>query len=154
MNSAALALHILSAVTWVGGMFFAYMALRPVAAELLEPPLRLALWARTFARFFPWVWIAVVLLPVTGYWMIFRIYGGLDTTPMYAHAMNAIGTVMILIFIWVFFAPYARLKHAVAQQDWKAGGHALSQIRRLVGINMLLGVTVLLVAGGGRYLAV
>ena len=36
----AITLHILGAVIWVGGMFFAYMALRPVAAALLEPPQR------------------------------------------------------------------------------------------------------------------
>ena len=34
----AIPLHLLAAVIWVGGMFFAYMALRPVAASLLEPP--------------------------------------------------------------------------------------------------------------------
>ena len=31
-----LLLHVLSIVVWVGGMFFAYMALRPVAASVLE----------------------------------------------------------------------------------------------------------------------
>lgn len=31
--SLALALHVLAVVVWVGGMFFAYMTLRPVAAE-------------------------------------------------------------------------------------------------------------------------
>ena len=28
-------LHVLGIVVWVGGMFFAYMALRPVAASVL-----------------------------------------------------------------------------------------------------------------------
>ena len=41
----ALLLHLLGVVVWVGGMFFAYMALRPVAATVLGPPLRLGLWA-------------------------------------------------------------------------------------------------------------
>src|SRR3990167_5321602 len=70
----AITLHILSAVVWVGGMFFAWMALRPVAASLLEQPLRLPLWSKTFARFFPWVWTAVILLPASGYWMIFEVF--------------------------------------------------------------------------------
>ena len=52
----AITLHLLAAVVWVGGMFFAYVALRPVAASLLPPPLRLPLWSQTVARFFPWVW--------------------------------------------------------------------------------------------------
>lgn len=36
-------LHVLAASVWVGGMFFAYMALRPVAATQLQPPARLGL---------------------------------------------------------------------------------------------------------------
>ena len=69
--SIAIGLHILAAVIWIGGMFFAYMVLRPVAASQLEPPARLTLWAACFDRFFVWVWLAVVLLPLSGYWILF-----------------------------------------------------------------------------------
>ena len=47
----ALLLHLLGVVVWVGGMFFAYMALRPVGAAMLEPPQRLSLWAGVFGTF-------------------------------------------------------------------------------------------------------
>ena len=69
--------HTLGATIWVGGMFFAYLVLRPVAAGRLEPPARLSLWAGCFDRFFVWVWIAVVILPLTGYWMSFWALGGM-----------------------------------------------------------------------------
>ncbi len=36
----SLALHLLAATIWVGGMFFAYQILRPVDGEMLEPPIR------------------------------------------------------------------------------------------------------------------
>ncbi len=49
--SSLLALHVLAVVIWVGGMFFAYNALRPAAAEVLEPPNRLKLWVATFVDF-------------------------------------------------------------------------------------------------------
>ena len=41
MNTASLALvlHLVSAVLWVGGMFFAYQILRPVAAGQLSQPM-------------------------------------------------------------------------------------------------------------------
>ncbi|HEY6898714.1 MAG TPA: hypothetical protein VI279_15765, partial [Rhodocyclaceae bacterium] len=55
-------LHVASVVVWVGGMFFAYMCLRPAAVELLEPPQRLRLWLGVFDRFFRWVWLAVALI--------------------------------------------------------------------------------------------
>ncbi|MGN5479437.1 hypothetical protein ACTMU2_28655 [Cupriavidus basilensis] len=49
-------LHVTAAVVWVGGMFFAYLCLRPVAGQVLDPPSRLQLWRGVFDRFFRWVW--------------------------------------------------------------------------------------------------
>ena len=151
-NSIILALHLLSAVIWVGGMFFAYMALRPVAASQLEPPIRLRLWVGVFARFFPWVWIAVVLLLATGYWMLFGLFGGMAGAPLYVHIMNGVGIIMILIYLHVYFAPFRRLRQAVVIEDWSAGGAKLAQIRMLIGVNLILGLIVIAIAGGGRYL--
>ena len=149
--SIAITLHLLAVVIWVGGMFFAYVALRPVAASLLPPPLRLPLWSQTFARFFPWVWAAVLILPVTGYWMILRVFGGFAQVGIFVHLMQALGLVMITIFLHVYFAPYRRLKLAVAAQDFAAAGAHLGQIRRLIGINLILGlITVTIAAAGGH----
>jgi uncharacterized membrane protein len=148
----ALLLHLLSAVVWVGGMFFAYMALRPVAAAQLEPPLRLALWAGVFRKFFPWVFAAIAVLLATGYWMVLVFYGGFDAVGMHVHLMIWSGYVMMLIFLHVFFAPFKRLKRAVAAEDWPIAGKALAQIRILIGVNLALGLVVVAIASGGRYL--
>lgn len=145
-----LLLHVLGVVVWVGGMFFAYMALRPVAASVLEPPQRLTLWAGVFGRFFPWVWAAVALILGSGLHMLAKL-GGMEAPP-YALTMLALGLAMMLIFAHVFFAPYGRLKRAVAGQDWKAGGAALGQIRRLIGINLSLGLLTIAVVFVGRWL--
>ena len=151
INILTIALHVLAVVVWVGGMFFAYMCLRPIAASQLEPPVRLQLWAGVFGKFFPFVWLAVILLPLTGYMMISSLFNGMGNAPLYVHLMNGIGSLMIFIYLHVFFAPYQRLKRAVAAQDWPAGGKALGQIRMLVGINTTLGLLTVLIASGGRY---
>ena len=150
--SLLFALHVLSAVIWVGGMFFAYMALRPVAASLLEPPHRLNLWAQVFQRFFPWVWLAVLVLLVTGLWMLFGFFGGMAHVRLHIHLMLGIGLLMMLIFFHIYFAPFRRLKQAVAEKDWQTGGAKLGQIRMLVGLNLILGLLVVLIAAGGRYI--
>lgn len=147
-----ISLHLLAAVVWIGGMFFAWMALRPVAASLLEPPLRLPLWSQTFAKFFPWVWLAVILLPVTGYWMLFDVFGGMGRAGLHIHLMQGIGWLMILLFMHVFFAPYKRLKRAVAAGDWPAGGQQLAVIRKLIGINLSLGLVLVVIVAAGRYM--
>lgn len=151
INALTLILHVLSVVIWVGGMFFAYMCLRPIAASQLEPPVRLQLWVGVFGKFFPFVWIAVILLPLTGYIMISNLYDGMGNAPLYVHIMNGLGSLMIFVYLHVFFAPYQRLKRAVAAQDWPTGGKALAQIRMLVGINTTLGLLTALIASGGRF---
>jgi uncharacterized membrane protein len=147
--TVALFLHVISVVVWVGGMFLAYMAVRPVAAEVLEPPQRLRLWAGIFQRFFPWVWLAVILIVGSGFMMM----GIMRSTAAYILIMAVIGVVMSMIFMHIYFAPFGRLKRAVASQDWKAGGAALGQIRKLVGVNLVLGLVTIAVAILGRIVA-
>lgn len=140
-------LHVLSVIIWVGGMFFAYMALRPVAADRLEPPQRLNLWEGVFSRFFPWVWLSVALLLGSGLYMMAQ----LGKPPVYVMMMFGLGVLMMLLYAHVFFAPFKRLKQAVSAQDWPAGGIALAQIRKAVGINLLLGLLTVAVATLGAY---
>ena len=147
----AITLHILAAVIWVGGMFFAYTALRPVAATLFEPPVRLTMWCHVFSRFFPWVWISVVALLATGFWII-KIFGGMGAVGIHIHIMLLLGIIMILIFMHLFFSPYKKVKRAVTSEDWQAASAALNTIRHLIAINLSFGLIVVVIASGGRYL--
>ena len=72
--------HLLAVVVWVGGMFFAYMILRPSAAEVLQPPERLQLWNKVFSVFFKWVWVAILLILASGFLMIHQ-FGGMLLIP-------------------------------------------------------------------------
>jgi uncharacterized membrane protein len=146
----AITLHELAAVVWVGGMFFAYMALRPAAASL-ETPLRLNLWAQVFTRFFPWVWMSVILLLISGYGIIFGFYAGMGNIGLHIHLMQGIGIIMMLLFGHIYFGPFRRLKQAVTAQDWSKGGAKLNEIRLLISINLVLGIVVIIIGAGGRY---
>jgi len=148
----ALPLHILASIIWIGGMFFAYMALRPVAATLLEPPQRLPLWSQVFARFFPWVWIAIIVLPATGLWMVYFVFGGFGQAGLYIHLMAGIGTLMILLYLHLFFAPYRRLNQALAANQLPEAGKRLAQIRIIIAINLTLGLLVTVIASAGRFI--
>ena len=149
----SLALHVLAAIIWVGGMFFAHQALRPAAAQVLDPPLRLQLWVQVFKRFFVWVWISVISILLTGYWMIFGFYGGFSNLGMHIHIMHGSGILMVLIYLHVFFASYRKLRHAVIVEDYQEGGRRLAQIRKLVGMNIILGLLTAAIASGGRFLS-
>ena len=150
IGSISLALHALSAVVWVGGMFFAHQVLRPAAAGL-EPGPRLALWSRVLGRFFSWVFVAVVLLLLTGYAMIFGVYAGFADIGLHIHLMQGIGILMMLLFFHLYFAPWRRFRTAVARQDWAEGGRQLGQIRTIVTVNLVLGIIVVAIGSSGRY---
>lgn len=149
--AVAVTLHLLCAIIWIGGMFFAYMALRPAAGKLLEPRQRLPLWSQTLARFFVWVWTAIIVLPLTGFWMIFNGLGGFAAAGLYVHFMTAAGILMILLFLHLFFAPYRRLRRALARDDLAIAGTNLAHIRSIVLINLILGMVVAIVGASGPY---
>jgi uncharacterized membrane protein len=145
--SFLLFLHLAAVIVWVGGMFFAYVCLRPAAAEVLEPSLRLTLWKRVFDRFFVWVWGAVVLLPLTGTALLWKMNWAM---PHYVMAMIGLGAVMIGVYADVALRCFGALKRAVEARDWKAGGVALGQIRQRVGFNLILGTLVVATVLLGR----
>lgn len=148
----AIALHALSAVIWVGGMFFAYMAMRPAVGEVIEAGQRGELWCQTFTRFFRWVWVSIVLLLITGYWMIFKGLGGMAGAGWHVHVMQTLGLVMMLVFFHLYFSPFRRLKKAVAAHDPQESGRQVGKIRLFVAINLVLGLVVVVIGSAGRYL--
>jgi uncharacterized membrane protein len=146
----ALILHILSAVVWVGGMFFALLVLRPATAAL-KPGARLDLWLGVFERFFLWVFAAIVLLLASGYAMIFGVYAGFRGIGLHVHIMQGLGIVMMLLFFHLYFAPWRRFRAALARRDQVAAASQLGQIRMIVTIKLLLGLVTVAVGSSGRY---
>jgi uncharacterized membrane protein len=141
--------HILAAVIWVGGMFFAHVMLRP-AALALEPPVRLALWRRVLMRFFPWVWGAIATLLISGYGMV-PILGGFAAIALYVNLMQGLGLIMMATFGHLYFAPWRRFRIAVDGGDWAAAAAQLAQIRAIVTFNLVLGLITMVIGATGRY---
>ncbi len=145
------ALHVLAAVVWVGGMFFAYLVLRPVAASQLEPPQRLLLWQGVFSIFFRWVWGAVALLWLSGFGIVYTVFGSLSYVGPHVHLMMSVGLLMTLIFAGIYWSPWRKLSAAVDAKQWPVAGSALNRIRQLVALNLGLGILVVVVGSSGRY---
>src|ERR1700749_4591381 len=125
--TVALILPALSAVVWVGGMFFAHQVLRP-ATTALDPSPRLLLWSRVLDRFFVWVIVAIILLLASGYVLVFAVFGGFGKLGLHVNLMQGIGILMMLLFFHLYFAPWQRFRRAIAREDWAEGGRQLGQI--------------------------
>ncbi len=142
MSAIVEAVHGMAAVAWVGGIFFAYMALRPAANETLDPPLRLRLWQSAYTHFFPWVWVMIALLLITGYVDLFGRLGGFANESLYLKLMHGIGLIMVAAFAYLYFGLYRRLSLAVASNDTQAAAAVMAKMRPVMATNLTLGLLV------------
>lgn len=153
--AALKAVHILSLMLWMGGMFFALFCLRPAALSL-PPPTRVPLMQVALGRFFGFVGVASVLAVGSGFWMVMRAAGATRqtgapfNTPLEWWLMGCLGLFMLLIFGHIRFALYKRLQRAVTAQDWPAGAAALNSIRRWVVVNLTIGTAIVVIAFIGQ----
>lgn len=143
-------LHLLSLIVWIGGMVFAHFFLRPATAQL-DPKARITLMHDVLGRFFKAVLVASLVVLGSGIWMLGRVAkqtvqsGASFDMPLAWTVMSVLGVLMVAIFMHIRFALYKRLNRAVAASQWEAGGAALAQIRTWVGVNLALGVVVVVV---------
>jgi uncharacterized membrane protein len=137
-----LAVHVLCAVIWVGGMVFAYLVLRP-SLSVLEPMQRIALHTQIFRRFFLIVWHVMPLLLLSGFAVVFGFYGGPAFLPWNVNVMMLLGLIMSAIFLIIVFGPYARFRRTTDRATTAA---AIDRIRKLIGVNLVLGLVTVVVA--------
>lgn len=149
VTAAASGLHLLAAIIWVGGMFFAHMMLRPAANQVLEPSQRPMLMAEIFKRFFLWVWGSILILFMTGYALIST--GGIEHIRVFVHIMMGLGSLMTVLFVYLFFFLYLPFKKNVEAQRLSAAAAYLGRIRVMIAINLALGLLTSLIAVTGRY---
>ena len=150
MGSLLLVLHLLGAVLWVGGMAFALIALRP-ALLAIDPPQRIALMARVHKRFFMVVWHAMPIVILTGYGLLFGVFGGFAGVRWPIHLMHLLGLIMAGVFLLIWFVPFRRMRAAVAAGDNQAAAAANDSIRKLVALNLVLGLVTVALGAVGRY---
>ena len=145
-----LIIHSLLAAIWVGGMFFAYVVLRPSVQEW-EALDRLKLWQGVFKRFFPWVWMSVLGLLATGYFMIFYGFAGFSGAGAHVHVMHLTGWIMIVLYAVLYHLPWIAFKRAVEAEDVAVAAAKLATIRKIVATNLALGLLTIAIGSSGRY---
>lgn len=148
LRQLLLLLHLLAAIAWIGGMFFAYFCLRPAAAEVLQPPQRLPLWVETFGRFLPLMAVGVTVIAISGVGLFVPV--GFRAAPPGWHAMLGLGAVMAAVFLYVWLALFPRLRSEAAASAWPAAGQTLNRIRQLVAVNLALGLCIVIAAVAAR----
>lgn len=149
--AAAIGLHTLAAVIWVGGMFYAHMVLRPSVVDMATS-LRLALWSHLLPRFFAWTAASIVVLLVTGYGVLLTGYrGGITGGNLHIDLMQIIGAVMIVLYLYMLAIPYTLFRRALAINDLGAAAVQQGHIRAVVVVNLLLGLFTTFIGASGTF---
>jgi len=145
----ALAVHLIAATIWVGGMFFAHVVLRPSVMDM-APPDRLALWRKVLPRFFAWVWASIAAILATGYGVLLLGYrGGLGGGGLHIDIMQVTGLIMTANFVFLYFGPFGSFKRLLEEGDIKGAAAAQNRIRQIVVVNLILGLLTMAVGGTG-----
>ena len=154
MNLLAQGLHAIAATLWIGGIFFAFMALRPAAQEILQPRERLRLWRTAYQKFFRLVWVLISILIATGYYQLFFRFGGFANSQPYLHLMHTIGLIMVVVFFYLYFSLYGRLCRSIDTEDISAASDTLKKMRPVMATNLFLGIVITAVGVCGPHVFV
>jgi uncharacterized membrane protein len=141
VHQTVLLIHLLAAIFWLGGMLTLHFCVRPAALSALQPPQPLAMMHATLVRFLKIVALAIVVLLLTGI-HLYGLRGGLAAR-WGVHVMALGGIVMMLIYGHLRFGAFKKLSTAVAAQNWAEAKPALDQVRKLVVVNMVLGIAII-----------
>jgi uncharacterized membrane protein len=142
-----MALHQIAVIIWIGGMFFAHVALRPTIKRSLEPPERIQVALGVFRRFFPWVWACIAVLWISGVWAaIVKFPSGV---PLSVHLMMGMALIMTLVFVFLVVFPYRKMKVAVDYENWRWASAKFAAMRKLMAFNLLLGMLTAVIAVAG-----
>jgi uncharacterized membrane protein len=147
---AAQGLDSVAVVILVGGLFRGYMTVTPMSGDY-DKSSGLGLARGALRRFFPWVWVSILVMPVTGYVLMFTTYGSFAAAPLYINPMQAISWVMIALFAWQFFVPWRELKLHIDAENWSAAGANLARIDNINLVNLLLGIIAVVTGSTGPY---
>jgi len=89
------------------------------------------------------VWHAMPVILITGFAML-GFVGGMAGAPWQIHTMLGLGLLMAAIFLAIVFGPYRQFRRTIDRNRMAA---SLDNIRKLIGINLVLGLLTVIVAG-------
>ena len=148
--TAAFAIHIPAIIIWLGSLFLIVVVLGP-SARSLDAGAAFLLWPRVLHRFFVWGWISLGLIVATGVSMAFLKFGDYGNAAS-IHRVNMIfGLPAIALYIYLYFIPWRRLRHALALDDNSAAATSLRQIHLFGAWILTLGLLAAVVSAIGRY---
>lgn len=152
MYSTLVALHILAAVTWIGGMIFLSLVLAPLVRGRKAAPEFMALFRSAALRFRPIVWVAIAVLLTTGP-ILLSLRGIQVTSPtswtgiVTVKLMLAALLLLLTLLHDLVFGPQVSRVSAIPNSQRTAGEQVIFKTARwLPRLSLLIGLAVMIAA--------
>ncbi len=152
MYSTLVILHILAAVSWVGGMIFLSLVLAPLVRSRKAVPEFMALFRSAALRFRPIVWVAMAILVMTGP-MLLSFRGVAVATPSSwpGIVMVKLTLVALLLFLTLLhdlvLGPQVSRVNAIPEPQRTAGEQVVFKTARwLPRLSLLIALAVVMTA--------
>ena len=152
MYSTLVVLHILAAVTWIGGMIFLSLVLAPLVRGRKAAPEFMALFRSAALRFRPVVWVAIMVLLVTGP-MLLSLRGIQITSPTLWTGIVTVKLMLVALLLLLtllhdlVFGPRVSRVSAIPNAQRTAGEQVVFKTARwLPRLSLLIGLAVVIAA--------
>ena len=130
--------HIIAVIIWIGGMFFTLFVLKPNLEKIEDK--KLEFMKSIMDKFFPFVWISIILLFITGdYYAKYFINNTFFDVKLFIYF------IMVIIFSYIYFGLYKKIPYT------KNKPPVFMKISKLITLNFVLGLTVIFLIETVRY---
>ncbi|QEO18081.1 hypothetical protein [Acetobacter vaccinii] len=137
--SLVLALHLVCVTLLIGGIAYALLILRP-SLSLLDATQRNSIHLQTLSRFFRGLTHGLPTLLISG-WLLIIHEGGFANAPWTTNVMQALGIIIVLLFVRLHQGPYQKARRSIRPQ-----ASLFDSIRSQMLIILALGVLAILCA--------
>ena len=152
MYSTLVVLHILAAVTWIGGMIFLSLVLAPLVRGRKAAPEFMALFRSAALRFRPIVWVAIAVLLATGP-MLLSLRGVQVSSPTSWTGIVTVKLMLVALLLLLtllhdlVFGPQVSRVSAIPNAQRTAGEQVIFKTARwLPRLSLLIGLAVMIAA--------
>ncbi|MDC8447260.1 MAG: CopD family protein [Nitrospira sp.] len=152
MYSTLIVLHILAAVTWIGGMIFLSLVLAPLVRGRKAAPEFMALFRSAALRFRPIVWVAIVVLLATGPMLLsmrgIQVSSPTSWTGIVTVKLMLVALLLLLTLLHdLVFGPQVSRVSAIPNSQRTAGEQVVFKTARwLPRLSLLIGLAVVIAA--------
>ena len=152
MYSTLVVLHILAAVTWIGGMIFLSLVLAPLVRGRTAAPEFMALFRSAALRFRPIVWVAIAVLLATGPMLLsmrgIHVSSPTSWTGIVTVKLMLVALLLLLTLLHdLVFGPQVSRVSAIPNAQRTAGEQVVFKTARwLPRLSLLIGLAVMIAA--------